>query len=433
MYDMGEILHKKNNLDRYKKVKNFLLSFPSKKTRINYKSNLKRYFDFLEVDVDEYIKDVRFFENNDRIRALDDYEADVRRFWADLIDKEVPPKTVNSAVAIIRVFLRFHHIEIEDRFWKELRRRGNGNCAISEEIPVTPDMLQQIMIHGSTKERSLFLLLSTSGMRIGEALKLLPNHVDFESNPTKITIPANIAKNKVKRITFITDEATKYLKEWLNERDEYLRVACERTSIVSYHGTIEKSPDDDRLFPYSQHTAQQMWNRLCDKTGYGEKDEKTRRRKVHIHSLRKYFRTQFSRYNRDIAEKLMGHEGYLTREYFRITEEELAEKYLEGCEHLLVFERPMTPIEAQQKIEGLETTINAMIQLMRDKNLANSDEIEEMIPQKVKDEAYNDFKNEPQRMNIPESKQAKNARKEAKRLGSTEKWAKQQFKGYKTK
>ena len=346
---------KLNKIDRFETVRNFLSSFPSKKTRNNYKSNLKRFFDFLQVDPDEYIKDdIRFLKNSDRIHALDDYEADVRRFWSQLIENDVPPKTVNSAIAIVRVFLKHHHIEIEDRFWKELRRRGNGNQAVSEETPITTDILQQILIHGATKERALFMMLASSGMRVGEALKLKPSNVDFESKPTKISIPAKIAKNKTKRVTFITDEAARYLKEWLKERDSYLETSVKRCHIKAYHGLITKSLDDDRLFPFSQDNARSMWNRLCNKAGYREKDETTGRRKVHIHSLRKFFRTQLSRFDRDIAEKLMGHEGYLTREYFRVSVEELAEKYLEGCEHLLVFERPMTPQEAQEKIESME-------------------------------------------------------------------------------
>jgi integrase len=346
---------KLNKIDEFKTVGRFLAGFPSKKTRANYKSNLKRFFDFLQVNPDEYVKgDIRFLKNNDRIHALDDYEADVRRFWSHLIENSVPPKTVNSAIAIVRVFLKHHHIEIEDRFWKELRRRGNGNQTVSEETPITAEILQQILIHGATKERSLFMMLTSSGMRVGEALKLKPSNVDFKSKPTKITIPAKIAKNKTKRVTFITDESTRYLKEWLKERDFYLETSVKRCHIKAYHGLITKSPDDDRLFPFSQDNARCMWNRICDKAGYSEKDETTGRRKVHIHSLRKFFRTYFSRFDRDIAEKLMGHIGYLTREYVRIPAEELAEKYLEGCEHLLVFERPMTPKEAQEKIESME-------------------------------------------------------------------------------
>jgi len=327
---------------------------------------MKRFFDFQQENPNNYIKDdIRFLENSDMIYALDNYEADVRRSWSHLIENNVPPKTVNSIIATVRVFLKHHHIEIEDRFWKELRRRGNGNQAISEETPITTKILQQILIHGATKERSLFMLLASGGTRVGEALKLKPSNVDFGSKPTKITIPAKIAKNKTKRVTFITDEATRYLKEWLKERDSYLAASTKRCHIKTYHGLITKSIDDSRLFPFSQDTARSMWNRICGKAGYSEKDETTGRRKVHIHSLRKFFRTQLSRFDRDIAEKLMGHEGYLTREYFRISDEELAEKYLEGCQHLLVFERPMTPQEAQEKIKSMEQKIEVMEQALK--------------------------------------------------------------------
>ena len=80
---------------------------------------------------------------------------------------------------------------------------------------------------------------------------------------------------------------------------------------------------------------------MVERTGapYNERDARTRRYMYHIHSLRKFFRTQLSlgTGNPDIAETLMGHKGYLTDSYRSISEKELAKQYLKGMNHLLVY------------------------------------------------------------------------------------------------
>jgi len=346
---------KLNTIDEHETIGKFLRKFPKYKTKHGYKYALKRFFDFLKVNPDEWIKDVRLMDNGTRIKTLDGYEDDITAFWSDLINKDVPPKTLNYVIAVIRVFLCHHRIEIPDVFWKDLRRRGSGNQARTIDEPITREMLQSILTHGDTKSRALFLMLSSSGMRVGEALKLKPSDINFTSTPTKITIRAEITKNKTGRITFISDEATRFLKEWLKERDAYLKTSAARTHIKCYHGLITKSMDDDRVFPFSIDTARNIWNRLIEKAELFEKDERTERITVHIHGLRKFFRTYFSRSesarSRDVVEILMGHRGYLLPEYFKLSPNQLKEEYLVGMKYLLVFERSSKDLEEQVKKE----------------------------------------------------------------------------------
>ena len=302
-------------MDEYKIVSKFLAKFPNPKTKWGYKSALKKFFGFINKNPDAYIQDVRLMENENRIKVLDEYEDDIESFWADMIAKDTPPKTVSYYIAAVRVFFKNNRIMIDEVFWDNLRRRGNGTEARTRDEPITNEILEKILVHGDLKAKALFLTLASSGMRIGEALKLKPSDIDFTSTPTKITISASITKNKSNRITFISNEATRYLKEWLKERDAYLKSAVARTHIVSYHGLITKSLDNPYIFPFSEDTAREIWKHLIQKAGFDEKDESTGRYKVHIHCLRKQFRTFFVRSEspnaRDVAEILMGHSGYL--------------------------------------------------------------------------------------------------------------------------
>lgn len=105
-------------------------------------------------------------------------------------------------------------------------------------------------------------------------------------------------------------EAKAALLEFYKVRSRYLETAINRSKNKPH---VVKDPDDPTVFPFSYHTARQMWSRLLDKSGYGRRDKTTGRYIMHIHTLRKFFRSNmtYSGGPVDVAEALMGHEGYL--------------------------------------------------------------------------------------------------------------------------
>jgi len=217
------------NIKEYKTIKRFLEKFPNYNTRTSYLSFIRKYFAFIDGNPDEYIKDIRLMENGEKIKVLDGYEDDITAFWSHLIQKNTPPSSVTTIIVVIRVFFTHNRIKFDDEFWNGLRRRGNGSQPLTIDTPVTNEMLEKILTYGSLKARALFLAMASSGMRLGETLQLVPSDIDFKSKPTKITIRPEITKNKKRRITFISDEATRFLKEWLEIRDDYLKSACKRS------------------------------------------------------------------------------------------------------------------------------------------------------------------------------------------------------------
>jgi len=373
-----------NDLDKYEMIGKFLRKFPNYKTKHGYKSALKQFFDFIDKNPDEYIRtDFRTLENGEKIKVQDMHEDDITAFWNDMIERNVPPKTINYYIAAIRVLLQHYRISIDEVFWKELRRRGKGSHPVTSEIPITREMLEKILTHAELKARALFLISASSGMRIGEVLKLKPSDIDFESSPLKINVRAETTKNKTKRITFISNEATRFLKEWLKHRDSYLETASKRTKIVAYHGLITKDSNDPRIFPFSVDTAREIWVRLITKSGFTEHDERTGWYKVRIHGLRKFFRTYFVRSEspngRDIAELLMGHSGYLNESYLRYSEDQLRGEYQKGVKHLLVFDRPMSDGEQQKVISKMQSEIETLQKMVIDFGIDGAEKIEALV------------------------------------------------------
>lgn len=324
------------------KIDEFLLNYKAKKTKACYKTYLKKYFNIIGTNPDTYFDEDR------------DYEKDVKRYWQEL--NKSPPKTIYTAMTTIRVFLSENDIELPTKFWRNIRNRTQGTRAVTEENIPSNENLKKILSHADVKARALFLTLSSSGMRIGEATKIKIKDIHYDYKPTKINIRAEFTKSGNRRICFISNEATEAIEAWLKHREAYLVTACSRSKgVEQYHNRKErKSSDDDRLFPFSPGTASGIWNTLLKNAEFGEIDERTKIHKMHLHTLRKFFRTRLSlKVPLDVVEALMGHEGYLTEAYRRYSEAQLGELYLQGEHTLNVFESSVE----EERIKKLETQL----------------------------------------------------------------------------
>lgn len=60
------------------------------------------------------------------------------------------------------------------------------------------------------------LILASAGARATEASAIRLCDIDFDSKPTKIHVRKEYAKTRVARDVYISDEATKFLREWIS-------------------------------------------------------------------------------------------------------------------------------------------------------------------------------------------------------------------------
>ena len=337
-------------------MQKFLNKFVNKNTRNVYQSSLIHFFDFLKQNPDKWIIDVRRIQDvNDKIDALDNYEEDINRYWQHLLEQNTPPQTCNNSIKVVRLFLTGNRIDLPIVFWKELKQRGNGNATITEDKKPTKEQLKTICEHADIRVKTMLLVLSSSGMRIGEALQFTPDDIEF-GTPTKITIKHNgkkTTKNKKTRYVFISNEATETLKEWLKVRDDYFERALKHTPPNPLtKEKILKNPDDKRVFPFSEYTFREAYLRVLTKIGLDIRD--TNGRYIyHIHVMRKYFKSNLGKKDTALAERLMGHNGYLGENYDRLEPEEVAQLYLENVGTLTIYE--------SQEVVDVELEINRRV------------------------------------------------------------------------
>lgn len=303
-------------------------------TKRTYRRGIELYFQTINKEPDSY------FNNNTN------YEQDISKFYMSI--EKIPPMSRKNRINAVRQFLSIFDRETKNlEIWDTISYRLRGCQAITEEKSLDQGDLQKIFQYGDIGARAMFLMMATSGCRIGEVVNLLPEDIRTNEIPTRVVFRADITKNKRMRTSFISDEATKSYLAWMNIRDNYLRNAVKKST------KYDKNPDDKRVFPMTDVNARLIWEKMVSRAGkpYNERDVKTGRLKSHPHSLRKFFRSYFG--NADLAEHLMGHSGYLST-YRDYNEKQLGKKYLKYMENVTIFEIPADLTNVTKEINELK-------------------------------------------------------------------------------
>jgi integrase len=243
-------------------------------------------------------------------------------------------------------FLEYHGIELSPADRKKIKRRAPPNQAITREDALAREQIIKILNHSTMQMKALIMVLCSSGTRLGETLQLTLEDLE-DGDPMALHIPKEISKNKLPRTTYITSEAAGILREWLKYRPEYIGKKKGPREFTT-------GKDDVRLFPFNDSAATDMFILSLKKAGLYKKDRSTNHASIHLHSLRKWFRSNLVKAGGnalDVTEILMGHAGYLTRAYVRLTDEEIQKFYRENEHHLFI--HPGTSEKDREKLETL--------------------------------------------------------------------------------
>jgi integrase len=336
------------------KIDEFLRMYEGKGTFGVYRWAIGEFFKTVDVDSDHYFTDHR------------NYEEDVKNFLQQISSK--PPKTVRLMISVVKGFLIENNVELSERFWRRLKSKINGHRALTLDDVPTNKQLRRILTHMPIHGKALYLILSSSGMRIGEALAIdKDDDLDLSQTPVKVKIRGTNTKTGESRIAFISKEAKEAIEEWLKTRDQYLTSAAAKCKERSHYKAkfLGKDSEDNRLFPFELPTAYAIWTGAVTKAGFLKKDKQTNRNTLHPHVLRKFFRTRMATIVQlDVVEALMGHEGYLTEVYRRYSQEDLAKFYLQGELTLSVFtdgeEISKLRLEVEEKNKMLQNVVNEL-------------------------------------------------------------------------
>jgi hypothetical protein len=205
--------------------------------------------------------------------------------------------------------------------------------------------------------------------------------------PTKVHIRKEYAKTRVGRDIYISDEATKFLKDWIDWK--YRDRSRQRLTPIK--------SDDDLIFSRTkfgrdrkiaeQTTPQSIYqkirmefNSILKAIKMDERKEGMIRRKVTLHSLRRLTKTVISdQVSTDYSEWFLGH---AKSSYWTKKEHQKREIYREKCMKYLTF-LDYSELEATGKnIEAKLQEKDKEIQYLRQREADNSTDIHK-LDQKV--------------------------------------------------
>lgn len=271
----------------------WIARYDTEKTRENARMSLR--------SLDKYLQSKSINESDlfEELRKTEPY-----RFldsFVQFLKPDKDPSTIQNYFTFVRSWLRAQGVKTENY---EIKQNIKFPKKIRElKQPLTYEIIKQLLNHCSDTYKALYVVLLSSGMRIGECLALQVQDVDMSKNPVVVHIKAENTKTREERFTFVSVEAKMFLRMIIKD----------------------KKPTD-RIFEmvYSS-VANQMYD-LRERAKLNEVYSNGVH-KITVHSFRSFFRTKAGFVNRDFAEKILGHRGYLGQ-YVRPDIEELSKEYL---------------------------------------------------------------------------------------------------------
>lgn len=287
------------------------------------------------------------------------------------LPKKLTSTSIINYVGAIRSYLQYHDVEINPYKFKHRvhmpKEYHEEKQAIDRE-----DIRKMLKACTNRRLKPFLYVVGSAGMRPNEALALRIKDVDFSESPTKVHIRKE-NKTKRPRDIFISDEATKELRQWIDYKYSKRRIGT--------RDIIPEKSDDHLIFTLEfddSIKSTMLYSKILEAfhlvlKSLGMDDIKegshSYRRKITFVSFRTFVRTTLSdQFSSDYAEWFLGH---AKSTYWAKKPEEKKQIYLDKCMKALTF----------LDFSGLETrtkNIETQFQVLREINMKQQEEIESL-------------------------------------------------------
>lgn len=232
-------------------------------------------------------------------------------FVAFIQTKKLSQSSINQYLIGVKSYLQFHDVDIVP--YKFKKRVTVPKVPREEELAIDQNDIRTILQQCHNRRLKAYLLvLASSGVRATEACSLRLCDIDFNENPTKIHIRAQYTKTKHSRNVYISDEATQYLKNWVEHRhslilDKTRKIDKKISESLVFQVFNANNRNVTPLTIYNKLV--QQFHNLLDTTDFGQRKDGMQRRQITFHSFRRYVKTTISDSlaGSDYSEWFLGH------------------------------------------------------------------------------------------------------------------------------
>jgi integrase len=283
-------------------------------------------------------------------------------------------RTIRNYQIAAKSYFEYCDVEIVDSKYKKRVRLPPIYKEDAEAIDAND--IREILNHCDNKRLKAYLLvLASGGLRAAEALAIREKDIDWsginfaEPTPTDklkaacVHVRKEFSKTKVARNIYISNEAARYLNEWLEWK-------------YRLQGTGSRmAGKDDLIFArvrqkghhsglYNKMAVQ--FKRALIKAGYGSRKEEGvyKRRNITFHSFRRFAKTTIVNRarNSDCSEWFLGD---AKSTYYTNKAAQLREIYEQDCMQFLTF----LDFKSMEEIgKDIRSELNAQIEQLRREN-----------------------------------------------------------------
>ena len=226
--------------------------------------------------------------------------------------RKLSRSSMDNYFIYIKQWLKYCGIKLDDDLIKEHIRLPKK--LKERPMPINRDVIKLLLENSNLVYKAFWLVLASTGMRPGKELRgLKVSDVDFSSDPPKVTIRGELAKNGMARICFLTPEASTALKKIIKD----------------------KKPND-LIFPFTYQAAWSAMNRVRRKLGLEQKTQNGKWNHLRIYKLRKFAETNLSNsVESEFAHAIIGH-GKWQMTYYETPDTEMGEMFKQAIPKLTI-------------------------------------------------------------------------------------------------
>jgi integrase len=359
----------------YKMVFRFLSSKARKSqaTKQVYHYALSHFQTFLESTVGSDKK----YNIETVLDAINQKDIDVYELLDDFVEylgnanknnNKLNAKTIWLYVSGVKSYFEYNDIDILPRRFKQ-KVTLPPKLKIKEQAIDSEDIRTILLACTSQRVKAFLLVLASSGTRVRESCSIRNSDIDFDKLPTEIHIRAENTKTKQERDIYISDEASDELKKF----------------IASKYGSLDfKSYPDHFLFskwktdkvkPHEMYRLfHQHFINLLDKVGMNQRKREQRRRKITLHSFRRFVKSTISDVDRDFSDWFLGHTG---SQYWTKKSEQRRQKYIECMKYLTFLDYPTVESVGKDFVSKLAER-DQEIQQLKESRVTMEDQLSKM-------------------------------------------------------
>jgi integrase len=349
---------------------------------IGYKTSLAYLQQFLSVKYSGMTLETIISPLDSKI--IDVYQF-LDQFVAFLETKNLSKSTMHQYMVSVKSYLQYCDIDIVP--YKFKKRVMLPKIPIDDEAAIDQNDIRTMLLQCHNHRLKTYLLvLASSGVRATEACALRIRDITFDASPTKIHIRSEYTKTKRSRDIYISDEASRYLKDWIERRFGI---------ILNKTKKIDEQLGDCLVFQVQEVNMRQIkpqviyrklilqFHKVLDNVDLGQrKDGMPKRRKITLHSFRRFVKTALSDADEsgsDYSEWLLGHKKST---YYTKKPEARAEKYVR-CMKYLTFLDYSTLRATGKTIEAKIIEMEKEKQIMDQKHEEEMRELREQTDRKL--------------------------------------------------